>query len=170
MSKLFWSRKQNITIIVAGAFVALGLFYVTKNPDFFMASVLSLQEKAFITNKWRDIAYKTSSWYVDIFMANELKTPISIQFTVSFNKDSVTIDPEHLSGQGTRTYSNPVANDFIIESIPGKNVDKSQSIILLPFTGEIRDILLSDAVVKLSDWTEQNLSIWSLNEMTSHGK
>lgn len=38
-------------IIIGAAFVAIGLFYVSKNPDLFTASVLSLQEKAFITEK-----------------------------------------------------------------------------------------------------------------------
>jgi hypothetical protein len=41
---------------------------------------------------------------------------------------------------------------------------------LLPFTGEIRDILLSEAVAKLNDGNQKNLSIWSLNEITSHTK
>lgn len=167
---LFWSLKQNIGIIIGAAFVAFGIFYISKNPDLFLASVLSLQEKAFIVEKWRDIAYKTDSGYVDIFMSQKLETPASIKFTVSFNTDTITIDPKNLSGQGTRTYANPVTNDITIQSIPGENIDKSQSIILLPFTGEIRDILLSEAVAKLNDGTEKNLSIGSLNEMTSHSK
>ncbi|EKD25029.1 MAG: hypothetical protein ACD_80C00131G0032 [uncultured bacterium (gcode 4)] len=167
---IFWSLKQNIGIIIGAAFVAFGIFYISKNPDLFLASVLSLQEKAFIVEKWWDIAYKTNSGYVDIFMSEKLETPASIDFTISFDNTTVTINPQNLSGQGTRTYANPVMNDITIQSLPGQDVDKSQSIILLPFTGEIRDILLSEAVAKLSDGTEKNLSIGSLNEITSHSE
>jgi len=162
-------RRNSMTLLWA-AVLASGIFYVVNNPDAFMASVLSLQEKAFIVEKWRDIAYKTNSWYVDIFMSEKLETPASLDFTVSFDKDTITIDPANLSGQWTRTTNNPDENSIVIQSLPSQTVDKSQSIIMLPFTGEIRDILLSEAVAKLSDGTEKNLSIWSLNEITTHAQ
>ncbi|MEI8008791.1 MAG: hypothetical protein WCI00_05375 [bacterium] len=54
--------------------------------------------------------------------------------------------------------------------MPGQTVDKSQSIILLPFTGEIKDILLSEAVANLNDGSQKNLSIGSLNTITTHSK
>lgn len=145
------------------AILASGIFYVVNNPDMFTASVLSLQEKAFIVEKWWDIAYKTNSWYVDIFMAEKLETPASIDFSVIFDKDTITIDPVNLSGQWTWTYTNPDENSITITSIPNQTIDKSQSLIMLPFTWEIKDILLSEAVAN-GKW----LSIGSLNEITSH--
>jgi hypothetical protein len=60
--------------------------------------------------------------------------------------------------------------NLTIQAIPGQNVDKIQSIVMVPFTGEIKDILLSEAVAKLNNGTEKNLSIGSLNELTSHTK
>ncbi|MEI6672797.1 MAG: hypothetical protein WCL02_05745 [bacterium] len=48
---LLGSWKQNIGIIIAAAVVAVGIFYVVKNPEIFTASVLSLQEKSFIVEK-----------------------------------------------------------------------------------------------------------------------
>lgn len=162
-------RRNSMTLLGA-AILASGIFYVVNNPNVFTASILSLQEKEFIVQQWRDIAYKTNSGYVDIFMAEKLETPASLDFTVSFDKDTVTIDPQNLSGQGTRTFSNPDENSIIVQSIPGQTVDKSQSLILLPFTGDIEDILLSEAVAKLGDGTEKSLSIWSLNEISSHSK
>ena len=166
----FWSIKQNIAIIIGAACVALGIFFVTKNPNILMASVLSLQEKKFIAAKWRDIAYKTNSWYVDIFMSEKLETPKNIDISISFNKDTVTIDTKNLSWQGTRTVKNPDENNVIIQSTPEQTVDKSQSIVLLPFTGEIKDILLSEAVANLNDGSQKNLSIGSLNTITTHSK
>lgn len=164
----FWGFKENIAIIIGAALVAFGLFFIYKNPDFFTASVLSLQEKAFIVEKWRDIGYKTNSWYVDIFMSENLETPKSIDFTVSFDKYTVTIDSQHITGQWTRTINNPDDNSILIQEIPNGKIDKSQSMIMLPFTGDIQDILLSETVAKLNNGQERNLSIGSLNEITSH--
>ncbi|MEI7557309.1 MAG: hypothetical protein WCJ45_00160 [bacterium] len=45
------TRKENIAVVIAGAIIAIGVFYVVKNPGLFTASVLSLQEKAFIIEK-----------------------------------------------------------------------------------------------------------------------
>lgn len=168
VKKILLMMKKNSMTLLGAAILASWVFYVINNPDAFMASVLSLQEKTFIVEKWRDIAYKTNSGYVDIFMSEKLNTPETIDFTISFDKDKATIDPQNLSGQWTRTTSNPDENSIVIQSTPSTTVDKSQSIIMLPFTGEIRDILLSEAVAKLSDGTEKNLSIWSLNDITSH--
>ena len=101
-------------------------------------------------------------------MSEELETPASIDFTISFDKDAIIVDTQNLSGQGTRVVNNPNSNDIVIQSTPGQNVDKSQSIIILPFTGDNTDILLSEAVAKLSNGETKDLSIGSLNEITSH--
>jgi len=166
--KILLIMRRNGMLLLGAAIVASWIFYVVNNPDIFTASVLSLQEKQFIVEKWRDIAYKTNSWAVDIFMSEELETPASIDFTISFDKDAIIVDTQNLSGQGTRVVNNPNSNDIVIQSTPGQNVDKSQSIIILPFTGDNTDILLSEAVAKLSNGETKDLSIGSLNEITSH--
>lgn len=150
--------------LLGAAVLASGIFYVVNNPDVFTASILSLQEQEFIEEQWRDIAYKTNSGYLDIFLAENKETPQQIDFTVSFDKDTVTIDPENLSGQGTRTYSNPDENSIIITMTP-TNIIKKESLIMLPFTGESTDILLSEALMD-GKWS----SIGSLNEINVHSK
>lgn len=166
--KILVMMRRNSMLFLGAAILASWIFYVVNNPDFFTASVLSLQEKAFIVEKWRDIAYKNNSWAIDIFMSEKLKTPASIDFIISFDQNTVTLNADNMSGQGTRIISNPNSNDIIIQSLPGKNVDKSQSLIIIPFTGEIKDILLSEATAKLVNGEEKSLSIGSLNEITSH--
>lgn len=150
--------------------MATSIFYVIKNPDIFTASVLSLQEKSFITQKWRDIAYKNTGWLIDIFIWEQIEPPVDISFTIIFDKDNVTIDAEQISGQGTRTFSTPDQNSIIIHEKISQNTDKNQSIIMLPFTGENKNILLSEAVAKFYDGQEKNLSIGTLNEITSHSQ
>lgn len=164
------TRKENIAVVIAGAIIAIGVFYVVKNPGLFTASVLSLQEKAFIIEKWRDIAYKTESGYVDIFMSEKIATPAKIDFTVSFDKENITIDPQNLSGQATRTIEHPDESNIIIHAVPNQTIDKSKSLVLLPFSGNKEDILVSEAVAKLNDGTDKNLSIGSINITTSHSK
>lgn len=163
--KIFLMMKKNSMTLLGAAILAPWIFYVVNNPESFTASILSLQEQNFITEKWRDIAYKTNSGYVDIFMGENRETPENIEFTIIFDKDTVTVDPQNSSGQGTRTISSLDENSIIIQSTPGEIVDKSQSLIMLPFSWEQKDILLSEAVAN-----EKWLSIWSLNEITTHSK
>ena len=167
---LLGNWKQNIGIVIGAAVVALWIFYVINNPNSFMTSVLSLQETTFIAEKWRDIAYKTNSGYVDIFMSEKLDTPQTIDFTISFDKDTITIDSQTLSGQWTRSIDTPDDNSIIVHTTPQQNIDKSQSMIMIPFTGNYEQILLSEAVATSSNGTRKNLSIWLLNEITSHSK
>lgn len=168
--KLFKIIKENTIIIIWAAFVALGLFFISQNPNFFTTSVLSLQEKTFIVEKWRDIAYKTNSGYIDIFMSDKMETPTNIDFTISFDIDTVTIDTQNLSGQRASTITNQDENNISIQTTANQNTDKSQSILMLPFTWDNTAILLSEAVAKLSNNQKKDLSIGSLNEITSHSK
>lgn len=162
--KILTIIKKNSIIIFAAAILATSIFYVVKNPNLFTASILSLQEQVIITEAWRDIAYKTNEGYVDIFLAKDKETPKQIDFTISFNENTITIDPENLSGQGTWTYTN-TDNEITIQSLPNTNIDKIQSIIMLPFTGDMHDILLSEATTH-----DKDLSIGSLNKLSWHSE
>lgn len=157
--------KRNSMTLLGAAILASGIFYVINNPNLFTASILSLQEQNFITEAWRDVAYKTNEGYVDIFLGENLETPKNITFTISFNEETITIYPENLSGQGTWTYTN-TDNEIVIQSTPNTNIDKMQSLIMLPFTGAIHDILLSEATTD----NNKDLSIGSLNELSWHSE
>lgn len=74
-----------------------------------------------------------------------METPTNIEFMISFDESTVSIDPKNLSGQGAWTYSQN-GGDINILSILPKNMNKTQSLILLPFTGDKKDILLSQAM------------------------
>ncbi len=168
--KILLMMRRNSMTLLWTAILASWIFYVVNNPDTFTASVLSLQEKQFIIEKGRDIAYKTNSWAVDIFMSETLETPTSIDFTVSFNEDKITIHPEQLTGQGTFEIVNQNNDEITIRSSTLETIDKSQSVLILTFTGEIQDILLSEAVATYANSKQKSLSIGTLNEITSHSK
>ena len=162
--------KRNTLIVLGAAIFASAIFYISKNPEIFTASVLSLQEQSFIVDKWRDVAYKNNSWLIDIFLSSTGTTPTGIDITISYDKESITIDPQNLSGQGNQSLSNPDENTIIIHTILSQTVDKSQSITILPFSGDMRNILLSEAVATLPDGTTKSLAIGTLNEITNHSK
>ncbi len=92
-------------------------------------------------------------------MSETLETPENIDFTIDFDKETISIDPQNISGQGTRTIKNPDENSLVIQSMPGENVDKSQSIVLLPFSGDKEDILLSEATATFKNGQKKDLSI-----------
>lgn len=160
--------KKNSMIVVWAAILALWIFYVVKNPNIFAASILSLQEKSFIIEKWRDIAYKSNSGTIDIFMSEKMEMPTYIDFTVIFDKDTIQIIPQQLSGQGIFTIIHQNENEIIMRTSQLENIDKTQSVVLLPFTGENKNILLSEAVATLTNGTQKNLSIGTLNEISTH--
>lgn len=73
--------------------------------------------------------------------------PAEIDLTISYDSDTVTIDPLNLSGQGTRTYSEIDENTIVIAVMPG-NIIAKESLLILPFTGDQKDILLSEATTE----------------------
>lgn len=163
---LLMMRKNSMTLLGA-AILASSIFYIINNPQSFTASILSLQEQTFIAEKWWDIAYKTNSGYVDIFLWT-WEIPTHIDLTIIFNKDTITIDPAMISGQWIWTFSIPDTNTIIIQSLPSKQTIKTESIIMLPFTWEIKDILLSEAIAKYENKETKALSIWSLHTINTH--
>lgn len=46
--KILLMMRRNSMTLLGAAILASGIFYVVNNPDVFMASILSLQEKEFI--------------------------------------------------------------------------------------------------------------------------
>lgn len=76
-----------------------------------------------------------------------METPANINFTISFDKDTIIIDPASITGQGLRTFNLPDQETITIQSLPNQGMDKTQSLIMLPFTGDKEDIILTEAVV-----------------------
>ncbi len=164
------SWKQNIKIILGAACVAIGIFYISHNPQMFSASILSLQQQSFIQQKWRDIAYKTNSWYIDIFLSQQQEIPTQVTFTLIFDDTTVSVDTQNITGQADRTTQRIDDQTLRITTIPSATIDNIQSLIMIPFTGGQKDILVSEAIASSKDNKHQRLSIGSLNEITNHTK
>lgn len=168
IKEILGTWPQNLKIIIGAICVGVGIFYIANNPEMFTASILSLQEQETIQDQWRDIAYKTDSGYVDIFVATTKTLPPQIIFSLAFNPTTIHIDANNISGQGLWTYTNK-PESMTITFTPNQNTDKTQSIIMIPFTGNQKEIILSEAI-KIDHQQSQDLSIGSLNTTKYHSK
>lgn len=162
----------NFKILVGALFIALAIFYVSKNPAIFQASVLSLQEIQVIQDNWRDIAYKNQPNLLDIFISSWVQSTSSLNFSLVFNP-SIQIQTQTLSWQWQISITNIGSGfaDFHITDI--QNIDYSQSILLVSFSWstQTNDYLIIESAEAITlDWDKKNLSIWNLGETKSHSK
>lgn len=154
---------KNIFISVIGVFLALALFFLTKNPDLMMGSIMTLQEKIQIKDNGRDMAYKTDKNILDIFVADQgNKTIKKVTLYVLYDTENITIDFTKFTHQWQSLLNNN-DGELIIELVPNGMFDYTQSILELPFSWEIDKILVSEASFTLVDYDEEPLAIWLLN-------
>ncbi|MEI8091474.1 MAG: hypothetical protein WCG98_04510 [bacterium] len=92
--------RKNMAIIFAAAICALVIFFIVKNPGLFQASILSLEEKAFMNENHRDSAYKTTNNHLEIFIGEKYKNNLTdFRGTIYYDPDTVQIDTQTFSGQ-----------------------------------------------------------------------
>ncbi len=160
----------NFKILVWALFISLAIFYISRNPSFFQASVLSLQEIQIIQDKWRDIAYKNQPNLLDIFLSSGVVSPSSLDFSLVFDPDT-QIQTQNLSWQWQISISNIWSGfaDFHISNL--QNIDYTHSILLVSFTWANQSnnyLIIEQAIALFPDWNNKNLSIWNIWEKTSH--
>lgn len=160
----------NFKILVWALFIAFAIFYISKNPSIFQASVLSLQEIQIIQDQWRDIAYKNQTGLLDIFLSSGVQSLSSLDFSLVFDP-ATEIQAQNLSWQWQISITNIWSwfADFHITDL--QNIDYSQSILLVSFTGTNANnyLIIEKATASLTDSTQKDLSIWNLWEKLSHG-
>lgn len=155
----------NILILLVAIFFSVALLYLTKNPDLFSASVLSLQDSEIINAKSRDIWYKNEWNVLDTFISQNLTNINSITFSVIYDYENIQLDLSQLDSQ---TKYEILSNDkwwIVIKftSFSWIDYDYNQSLFELPFSGEDHTVLISEGEVNLLNWDNKYLSIWSLN-------
>ncbi|MFA5748417.1 MAG: hypothetical protein WC872_04910 [Candidatus Absconditabacterales bacterium] len=162
--------KKNFFIMIFAGIFALALFYVSKNSDIFQASVLSIQEKEFIQKNNRDVAYKNSNNLLDIFVSSGIQDFAKIKFYIIFEPKIINIDTNNLSGQGKFQVSDHIANSLTITISDIQGLDNNQSVLMLPFSGENKNIILAESKLYLSNGKEKSLSIGNLQKNQTHNK
>ena len=156
--------SRNAGILVAAGLFSLAILFFVKNPNFFQASVLNAGEVNLIKANKRDIAYKQSTWLLDIFFSESIKDKwVTIVLT---HNPLVNIDWWLFSWQ---CWFNIINSDLenITISLNCSNILTDQSALIIPFSGQIQDVLMEEWYYT-DGGQKVGLSIWNLSEFAEH--
>lgn len=155
---------RNINIFLLAGVFSLALIFMIKHPNLLQASILNSSEISLIQKNKRDIAYKQNNNFIDVF-CNWLYYDNSITLLLA-HSESIFLDISNISWQCPFTIvdSNKNATKIILECW---NIDKNQSIIIIPFEWLSKDILIEEAYY-VKENKKNNLSIWNISLITEH--
>lgn len=153
-------------IFIVAVLLSAVLFYTTKNPDLFTASILSLQDAETIKAKSRDIWYKNEWNILDTFLSEKLQSISSITFSVIYDSKNIDLNLEKLDSQTDYEIISDSEGWVVIKftNFSGIDYDYTQSLFELPFDWDMDTVLISEGMVSLFNGENKNLSIWLLNQ------
>ena len=155
---------RNINIFLLAGIFSLAIIFLIKSPNLFQASVLNAGEIAFIKKNLRDIAFKQNDALLDIFFNTTISNnPVTLVFA---HDKSIVLPIETLSGQCPFTVIDANQEETTI-TLNCTNFDSTQSVLLLPFSGNTQDILLEEAY-SLVNGEKRTFSIGNLSVATQH--
>jgi hypothetical protein len=169
MKKFLHKIFVDIKIIIIAMIIVIAMVIITKNPNLFTASVLSIQDqKIMIENSW-DVWYKTTWNIFDVFLSDNIDWFDSIDFSISFDQENIILDIWNISSQLTYNIVSNYSWEINMTLFANTGVDYSQSLFTIPFSWSNPLILLWEVVVKsISKW-DNTLAIWNIDEAkTNH--
>lgn len=136
-----------------------------ENPNFFSASILSLQDAQTIkANAW-DMAYKNEKNILDVFVSDTLKDIRQISISIIYDDQDNTIQLDKIKSQVDYEVLTETLGAISLKFINlNSGFDHQKSLFELPFLWETPSILISEWSILLSNWENKNLSIWLLNQ------
>jgi len=162
--------RKHLAIIFAAAVCALVIFFVVNNPSLFQASILSLQEKAFMNEKKRDVAYKTNQWPFEIFIAEKhVYNTSDFEGILYFDPQKVQLDIENATGQGIFSINQASPESILVSIVMTDKIDSNRDIFAIPFSGEAQHIILGESRGKTKKWWIY-FAVGNLNEFEQHGR
>lgn len=170
MKKIAHKLRQNLAIIFTAAVCALVVFFIVKNPWLFQASILSLEEKAFMNEKKWDAAYKTTDGMFEVFLAEKHKlTMTNFQGVIYYNPEKVQLDTTNTTGQWTFKITEMAKDSLLITISEMDNIDTSEDIFAIAFSGDAENILLWESKGKTKK-KRSYFSVGNLNEFMKHSE
>lgn len=149
----------------AGIF-SLAIIFLVKHPDLLQASVLNATELSLIKANKRDIAYKQDEKILDLFFSSSIsKFPVTI---VLSHSPEISFDMHNISWQCPFTIFDS-RQEITIISVDCPSFDYNESILILPFDGESKDVLIEEAYYT-TNWKKENFSIGNISSQTEHSK
>ena len=158
--------KTNIIIFIIAIPIAIGLFFVLEGTNFLSASVISLQEKETMKeNNW-DLWYKNDWNTLDVYLDDKVDNLDYLTLSIVYDPDNISFNIDDINTQTEyKIISNQEWNLLIqFNNFSNKNFDYKNSLLMLKFTWDDSNILISQATAFLFTWTNKLLAIWSLNE------
>jgi len=157
--------KTNAMIFVVAVLLSIVLFYTSKNPDLFSASILSLQDAETIKAKSRDVWYKNEWNILDTFLSDKLQNISNITFSIIYDQDNTNLKLEKFDCQTNYEILSSEEGSIVIKftNFSGIDYDYQQSLFELPFNWQMSKVLISEGMANLFNWENKNLSIWLLN-------
>ena len=156
----------NIVIFIIAIPVAIWLYFLTKDSKFLSASVISLQEQETMKQNNRDLGYKNNWNVLDIYLDEKVDNLDYLTLSILYDPDDVSFDVDDIDTQTDyKVLSNEDGNLLVqFNNFSNKNFDYKSSLLMLKFTGEESNILVSQATAFLFTGTNRLLAVWSLNE------
>ncbi|MFZ2151196.1 MAG: hypothetical protein WAZ12_02410 [Candidatus Absconditicoccaceae bacterium] len=160
---------NNSIIFVISIFLAFILFYLSKDTNIFQASILGIQDIKIIQENQRDIAYKNTDGLLDIFLSNNLlsKNYSSLDITIVYDYDTVSLNIQNISFQKQYKISFNQSGSITLSFDDLKDIKSQESFFIIPFSGSVKDILISEVIVK-NGQLQDSLSIGNLTSYTEH--
>ena len=142
---------KHLMILLVGVVFAVVFALITYSSKDFSASVLSLQEREFVTKAQWDVAYKKNDQQVEVFISESLQQYNQLFVSFLFSSSEIHLDVDGISSPYSfeiLSFSNSSLVLRVDDFWEG-NID--EWIIIIPFEGDQEDITV-EFVSDLIQW------------------
>jgi hypothetical protein len=161
MKALTYTLK-NIGILVVGIALALIFAWIVYDARDLSASVLSLQERAFIEKAQRDVAYKKEQGNLEVFISPQLQNYSQLFVSLLFSPSEIILVSTGITSPYSFRVLEQSAGSLLLEVSDFSAGEVDEGIVIVPFTGNKEEI----TVEYVSDAVENGLpfAMGNLNE------
>lgn len=158
----------NVLILLLAPFLAWALFYLTQYAGTHLtASVLDLNELQAIKDQGRDVAYKTSSWLLELFGSESAKKRSTLQITLVYDEDELELFPESALQEGIElVLQKPWLLYYQLSAYQNNALENEW--FAINFSGEEKRILIWEVYAVDQDQTPVPLAVGNLNSLDIH--
>ena len=131
---------KHLIILIVGVALALVFALMSYGSKDLSASVLSLQEREFITQAQRDTAYKSQNQQIEIFISAELQRYNQLFISLLFSPSEIMLNENEISSPYSHDILS-ISNSSLLLKVSefwAGNVD--EGIVIIPFQGEEAEI------------------------------
>jgi hypothetical protein len=140
--KFFTSTLKHLCILVIGIMLAIVFAWIVYDARDLSASVLSLQERAFMETAHRDAAYKKADGSVEIFISPPLQSSTQLFVSLLFSPSELSIERNRISSPYEWKVISETENSLLVQVSDFSTGNGDEGILIVPFSGNAKDITL----------------------------